>query len=82
MGRFGKIICEFPSRKEVIEANINKEIAYFIDKLFKKVVDAVKLNDLLTKVKMKKKWDSDLLLKEEQNLVGRKIKGRLLYTVE
>lgn len=61
---------------------MHKEIGFFIETLFKRLIEAVKLNDLLTKVKIKKKWESDLLLKEEQNIVGRKIKGRLLYSVE
>ena len=40
------------------------------------------MNELKNKNKIIKKWDSSLLLSEEGEAIGRKIKGKLLYSIE
>jgi hypothetical protein len=43
------------------------------------MLKAVSFESFLKKSKMVKKWESNFLLQEEQELIGKKIKGKMLY---
>ena len=67
---------------EKIEQKVDGFIKINLHDFFSKVLSTVKLNEVIVPNKIKKKWDASLLLSEEGEAIGRKIKGKLLYSIE